>query len=216
MNRREFLQFVAAGAAMGGSKVACGSSAGREDGKLSLPRSGSRQLKRIGVQLYTLRDLTKDDLGGVLKKLADIGYNEVEFAGYFDHSPKEVRKMLDDNGLTAPAAHASVQQLREDMDGLIAAAKTVGHRYLVCPWIGEKDRTSDGYKALAEVFNKAGDACKRAGIRFAYHNHDFEFDKVDGTIAYDLLLAETDPNLVWMELDFYWIVKAGHDALAYF
>ncbi len=225
MNRREFLQFVAAGAAIGGS-VACSQGGKLEDEQAAgkskmastnvLAKNNSRQLKRVGVQLYTLRDLTKDDLPGTLQKLAEIGYKEVEFAGYFEHSPKDILKMLNDNGLTAPAAHASIQQLREDMDGLIAAAKTIGHKYLVCPWIGQEDRTAEGYKALSEVFNKAGEACKRVGLRFAYHNHDFEFDKVGGTIAYDLLLAETDPELVWMELDLYWIEKAGFDALEYF
>jgi sugar phosphate isomerase/epimerase len=179
--------------------------------------AGDRKIEKIGLQLYTVRSEMKKDFAGTLGKVANIGYREVEFAGYFDHSPQEIRKLLDSLGLAAPSAHVAYDTLGDTWPGVIEAAKGVGHSYIVCPWIPEQIRNrSEGWKQAAETFNRAGEASKKAGIQFAYHNHNFEFAPVNGKLPYDMLLAETDPDLVKMEMDLCWITVGGQDPLAYF
>ncbi|HEY6401672.1 MAG TPA: sugar phosphate isomerase/epimerase [Blastocatellia bacterium] len=174
------------------------------------------RLGSIGVQLYTVRAEMEKDFEGSLEKIASIGYKEVEFAGYYNKSPKDVLAVLNRLGLTAPAAHASLADVQTKIDQTIETAKAIGHKFLICPYLQDSDRkTLDDYKRHAETFNRAGEACRKAGIQFGYHNHDFEFEVKDGKLPYDLLLAETDKDLVKMELDLYWISKAGHDPLAY-
>jgi len=175
-----------------------------------------RKLGRIGVQLYTVRDEMKKNFAGTLARVAQIGYKEVEFAGYFDHSAKSVRATLRQNGLTSPAAHIGFPVLGKEWDKIIEDALVVGHRYLICPWIDEKLRTPEGFKQVAELFNKAGERAKAAGLQFGYHNHDFEFKRIQGQLIYDYLLEHTDPKLVAMELDIFWIRTGGQDPLTYF
>ncbi len=170
----------------------------------------------IGLQLYTVRDEMKKNVATTLSRVARTGYREVEFAGYFDQSAKVIRSLLTDTGLAAPAAHIGFPVLGREWDKTIEDALVIGHRYLVCPWIDDKYRTVSGYKEVAELFNKAGEQTRKAGIQFAYHNHNFEFPPVDGVIPYDLLIAQTDADKVKMEMDVYWITKAGADPLAYF
>jgi len=203
MERREFLS--TAGAITLGSMLppAC------------RPAHGAK-LEKIGIQLYTVRDQMKADFEGTLARVAQIGYKEVEFAGYFDRSPADVRAILERNGLSAPATHL----MSDNPDGwkkAVDLAKAVGHDYLVAPWIPEEKRTNlDGWKRVAEEFNRVGQVAKDAGIQFAYHNHDFEFPKMEGQVPYDLLLQSTDPKLVQLEIDLYWITRGGQDPLAYF
>jgi sugar phosphate isomerase/epimerase len=140
----------------------------------------------------------------------------VEFAGYFEHSPAEMRAMLDAAGLAAPAAHIAKDLFDADLDRLIAAAAEVGHQYVIVPWLKETERSLDDYRRHAEDFNRYGEACKAAGIGFAYHNHEWEFDETDGEIPYDFLLRETDPELVRMEMDLAWAVAGRADPVAYF
>lgn len=206
MNRRKFLKV--SGAAAIGSAAALSSGLHAKQKKSKLPA--------IGLQLYSLRGLMKEDFSGTLEKVAKIGYTELEFAGYFDNDPKDVKALLGKLGMSAPATHVSIDRLRNNLPKEIEDAKTVGHQYIVCPWLAQELRTEDGYKALAESLNKAGEACKKAGIQLAYHNHEFEFEKVGEMIPYDYLLAQTDADLVKMELDFYWINVAKSDPLAYF
>ena len=176
-----------------------------------------KRLNRIGLQLYTLRNEMKADFTGTLQKVAATGYKEVEFAGYFDRKPQEVRDTLDRLGLTAPSSHFALASVRDDLNSLIETARIIGHKFVVCPFLAPNERqTLADYRKLSTVFNLVGEACRRAGIEFAYHNHDFEFVALDGKVPYDLLLAETDPKLVRMELDLYWMTKAGHDPVAYF
>ena len=170
-----------------------------------------------GLQLYTIRQLMQDDVPSALALVADVGYRHVEFAGYFDHPAGELRLMLDDMGLTAPAAHVPLEAMSDNPDAAIESALTLGHRYLVVPWLAPESRvTLDGYYRLAEQLNAFGEACDRAGLRFAYHNHDFEFELTDGGVPYDVLLDETDPALVEFELDLYWIRAAARSELEYF
>jgi len=178
------------------------------------------EIKRVGVQLYTVRDDVKKDFAGAVAKVAAVGYKEVEFAGYFDHSPAEVRSIVDKNGLSAPSCHVGYDIVENHWPETIEAAHTVGHSYIVCPWVDEKIRKSpDGWKKVAETFNKAGAATAKAGIQFGYHNHTFEFTpdpNLGGKLPYDFLLDNTDPKLVAMEMDLCWISVTGHDPVAYF
>jgi sugar phosphate isomerase/epimerase len=162
------------------------------------------------------RELEKD-FAGTLDKVAALGFREVEFAGYFKHTPGEVKTILARNGLSAPSAHISTADLRGNLEGAIDAAHTIGHQYLVCGYLPAEERRSlDDYKRFVDLLNSAGERANKAGIQFGYHNHDFEFAAADGRVPYEILLAGTDPRLVKMELDLYWITKAGQDPLKYF
>jgi len=178
--------------------------------------AAANKLGSVGVQLYTVRAEMAKDFEGSLEKVAAIGYKEVEFAGYYNKSPKDVRAVLDRYGLAAPSAHMPLADIQTKLDQTIETVKAVGHQFLICPYLEDKDRrTLDDYKRHAETFNRAGEACRKAGVHFGYHNHDFEFGAKDGKLPYDLLLEETDKDLVKMELDLYWISKAGQDPIAY-
>ncbi len=185
---------------------------------LACRRAGrSDPLDHPGVQLYTVRDAMAESAEETLDRVAAIGYREVEFAGYFERSPEQIRGALRASGLAAPASHVPSEALGEGWDAVIEAAITMGHRYLVVAWIPPVQRsTIDDYKQFAELFNQAGEQSRSAGLTFAYHNHDFEFAAIDGELPYDVLVAETDPALVKLELDLFWIAKGGGDALVYF
>ncbi len=175
------------------------------------------RLDRIGIQLYTVRrDLTKD-VEGTLSRLASIGFQEVEFAGYPEGTAQSLRAMLDRLGLRAPSGHVPLQALRREWDRTLDQAAVVGQDYVVVAWIPEEERrTVDDWKRLAGAFNRAGEAALQRKISLGYHNHDVEFAPVGGTVGYDILLAETDPKLVRFEMDLYWITKGGRDPLEYF
>jgi sugar phosphate isomerase/epimerase len=183
-------------------------------------------IDRVGLQLYTVRDLMKQDFDGTVAGVAKIGYKEVEFAGYYGKSPQEVRALLDSNGLTSPSAHHPMETaaggktpaLETNLQEIIDGAHIIGQKFLVCPYLDAKSRTADGYKRLAESCNRVGEATQKAGIQFAYHNHSFEFQKVDGldTLPFDYLLSQTDPKNVKVEMDLCWITVGGQDPIAYF
>jgi sugar phosphate isomerase/epimerase len=176
-------------------------------------------IDRVGLQLYTVRDLMKNDFDGTIAGVAQIGYKEVEFAGYFGKSAKETRAVLDKNGLTSPSEHTPYADIEKKWPATLEAAHIVGQKYIVCPWIEKSQRTAEGWKNAAELFNRAGEASQKAGIQFCYHNHGFEFEKTEGLggkLPYDYLLTETDPKLVKMEMDLCWITVAGQDPVAYF
>ncbi len=205
MNRRTFLK-TSTGAVLSGLLTQTVSAQAPE-----------RSLRKIGVQLYTVRSLMEKDFNGTLAKVAAAGYQEVEFAGYYEHKPKDVKKLLNRLGLTAPSTHQGLAVFEQKLDWLIETAKIIGHQYVVCPWLSTEQRsTIDHYKKLAASFNQFGEACQKAGLQFAYHNHDFEFAPLAGQIPFDVLLAATDPKLVQIEIDLYWMIKAGYDPLAYF
>ena len=180
----------------------------------------THRIDRVGLQLYTVRDLMKKDFEGTLAKVAQIGYKEVEFASYFGKSPKEVRAMLDRDGLTSPSQHIDYGMVENKLSEALETGHTLGQKFVVCPWVDESQRKSpEGWKRAAELFNKAGETSQKAGIQFAYHNHAFEFESSDalgGKMPYDFLLAETDPKLVKMEMDLCWITVGGQDPLKYF
>jgi sugar phosphate isomerase/epimerase len=215
--RRVFLVKLAAGAVSVTAGLAGAQSLAAAAGRTAMSRA-ARPLAAIGIQLYTVRDAMAADFEGTLERLAGMGYDEVEFAGYFGRSPARVRTLLDGLGLAAPAAHVPLAALRDDLEATLDTAAAAGHTWVVCPWIAPAERTSDGYRHLADVLNRAGEAGRRAGLRVAYHNHEFEFEPLDGvdTLPFELLLRRTDPTLVDFELDLYWVSQAGHRPLDWF
>jgi sugar phosphate isomerase/epimerase len=184
--------------------------------RLGLSETGRDKLKTIGVQLYSVRDQMEKSVDTTLARVAGIGYREVEFAGYFNRTPAEIAARLKSTGLRAPSAHISLNEIRNKWPQTLDDASLIGHEYLVCAWIDVKERTTDGFKRVADEFNRAAEQARAHKIRFAYHNHDFEFKPLDGARPYDVLLGACDPKLVQMELDLYWINKAGFDPLVYF
>lgn len=171
----------------------------------------------IGLQLYTVRGEMGSDFNRTLTRVAAIGYREVEFAGYFGRAAGEVRATLDGVGLAAPAGHFPLADLEHRWDQTISFAVSVGHRYIVLPWLpGERRADVAAYRQIARLCNEFGSRCRGTGLEFAYHNHDFEFSPLEGVVPYDVLTAETDPKLVKLELDLYWIRKGGLDPLTYF
>jgi sugar phosphate isomerase/epimerase len=182
---------------------------------LALPKK-----KIIGIQLYTLRDLIAADFKGTLKKIRKAGYNSVEAAGYGDrkfygYSPKEYKEIVTDLGLQPTSSHSSVNP--ENISSAIEDHLSAGMDYIVVPWIPkEKYNTPDAYKKLADEFNIIGKACKEAGLGFGYHNHAFEFEKMGNEIPYNILIENTDPKYVFMQVDLFWMVYGGHQPEEYF
>ncbi len=227
MNRRTFIGASLAATLSAAAKPAWASTPFNSGLAMANPETPAHQIERIGLQLYTVRDAMKTDFEGTIAKVAATGYKEVEFAGLFDpkggyygRSPKDVRAILDKNGLVAPSCHAGYDVVEKKWPESLEAAKIVGHSYIICPWIDEKQRDEPGgWKRAADLFNKAGEASAKAGIQFGYHNHSFEFqpdEALGGKLPYDFLLAETNPKLVAMEMDLCWISVAGKDPLSYF
>lgn len=177
----------------------------------------SLKAKPIGIQLYTVRELFAADPIATLEKVAAIGYREVEYGGggydKMDHAA--LRKTMDRLGLTAPSVHIGYDALVSDFDGSVKMAKTLGADTVVLPWMAEAQRNAEGWKAAVANFSRWAEQLKKAGLGFAYHNHDFEFTvKPGGTSLFDTLVAETDPALVKIELDLFWTVAAGEDPKA--
>src|SRR5262245_37047632 len=175
------------------------------------------RLNLIGVQLYTVRTLLERDFEGTLAQLAAIGFREVEFAGYHGRNPRAVRGALDQSGLVAPSAHVPIDSVRDELPRVLDAAMAIGQRYVVVAWLPEQQRRAlDGYRAAADLFNRVGQQALKSGVRFAYHNHAFEFIPLENRIPYDVLLERCEPRYVAFEMDLYWITKGGQDPLAYF
>ena len=201
-------------------------------GILTSPRLFAFDKKHIGLQLYTVRDHMQADPIATLAKVAQIGYNSVEGATYtgteqfYGMAASAFAKLLKQNGLIMPSSHyrlgeelinGSTQRgtLLNDWARAVDDATTVGLKYMVCSYLSDTERgTLDHYKKMADDFNTAGEICKKAGIQFCYHNHDFEFIQEDGKYPYEILLANTDKNLVKMEMDIYWVTKAKQNPIA--
>ncbi|HMQ06391.1 MAG TPA: sugar phosphate isomerase/epimerase [Saprospiraceae bacterium] len=185
---------------------------------------------KIGLQLYTVRDEMAKNPKSTLKTLAEIGYTDLECAGYqegkfYGFAREEFKILLEDLGLTMKSghiltgAHAPKQKrtLTNDWEGACEDAAYMGQQHLVCPYLFDFERKSiDDYKRLADLFNQCGEVAKEYGISFSYHNHDFEFFQLDDEIPYDTLLKRTDHEVCNFELDLYWIIKAGKKPIEYF
>lgn len=186
------------------------------------------QKKVVGLQLYSLRSELPKDVKGTIEKVAKAGFKEVETYGYsikdkfWGLTPAEFKKLLSANGLKAVSGHYGLGSYLADgntdeLKAAIAAAKVLGSEYVTIPWLDPSIRkNADDYKKLAAKINVAGKMCKDAGLRLAYHNHDFEFAKQGETTGYQILLNETDKKLVDFELDLYWVVRSGNDPIKLF
>jgi sugar phosphate isomerase/epimerase len=188
---------------------------------MAMRRGVAASLPPLGMQLYTVRAELEKDFDGTLAKVAAIGFKKVEFAGYFNHTPQQVRDTLKRHRLTSPSAHIDYASLSGDKwAAALESAHTIGHSYLINAWVDESIRNQPGaWKRIAETYNRAAATSKKAGIQFAYHNHNFEFAPAKdsgGKLPYDILLESCDPALVKMELDLCWISAAGKDPLDYF
>ena len=181
--------------------------------------------KEIGLQLYTLRDELPKDVKSTLEKVAKAGYKTVETYGFsikdqfWGLSPIELKKILDANNLKAPSGHYNLGSFLydgnlEEVKAAIEAAQILKNEYLTVPWVDEPFR-NDFHKIAARL-NEAGKMCAAAGLKLAYHNHDFEFQKHNGITGYEILLKETDQDLVSFELDLYWVVRSGNDPIKLF
>ncbi|MFB9863491.1 sugar phosphate isomerase/epimerase family protein [Rufibacter immobilis] len=229
--RRQFLQqlgLLSAGLALSPSLLACESSSSSQSAASAgaavasgAAASGRGVLKEIGLQLYTLRDYLPKDPKGVIAKVAQAGYQDVETygysptGGYWGLSPKEFKELLKANKLVSTSGHYEFGQYMKDgnldiVKRYVEAGTTVGHQYITVPYLdGAMRRSADDYKRIAEKTNKAAELCKASNLKLAYHNHAFEFEAYGNTTGYDILLQETDPALVSFEADLYWVVRAG-------
>lgn len=178
--------------------------------------SNSGKISNFGIQLYTLREDMPKDPKGVLQQIASFGYKQIEsYEGakgmFWGMSNTDFKKYMDDLGMKIVASHCNTSQ---DFEKKAAEAAAIGMKYLIYPWEGTT-KTLDDYKKMADEFNKNGEVCRKNGIRFAFHNHDYSFKKMEGQFAQDILMNNTDPTLVDFEMDIYWVVTAGEDPEAW-
>jgi len=166
----------------------------------------------LGVQLYTVRRQAEADLPSVLKQIRAIGYEQVEtYWNVYTHPANELRQMILDAGLTAPSGHFDYQGLPAKLD----YAQELGVSFVICPLLPEKLRnTLDDFRRAADQFNNWGERTRSLGMRFGFHNHNYEFRQLGGTTGFDVLLDRTDPELVCFEMDCYWVAQAGQDPVA--
>jgi len=179
----------------------------------------------VGLQLYSIRDAMEQDVLGSLKKVSDMGYKYMELADYsngqfYGYKPLEFKKILGDLGMEALSSHTQVEAEGITLDNAKVMADdhaALGVKYCVQPWINDEDRYIEKYKTMIADWNEVGRIMKSVGIQFAYHNHNFEFLPTDGIIPYyDIFMKEMDADLITMEIDLYWVVKAGQDPVEIF
>ena len=223
-NRRAFLKnsgLLASGIALAG--IGCASSADKKAGiaagnilagdSSAVPIAG-HTLDRFGLQLYTLRDDLPKDPKGILKQAAGFGYKQFEgYEGdkgmFWGMKNTEFKKYMDDLGVTMISSHCDT---KKNFERKAADAAEIGMKYLLTGWVG-KQKSVDDYKKIADDFNKYGGICKKNGIKFAYHNHDYSFKAVDGQFPQDIFMMNTNPDTIDYEMDIYWVVTAGADPI---
>ncbi|MBQ7687822.1 MAG: sugar phosphate isomerase/epimerase [Clostridia bacterium] len=170
----------------------------------------------IGLQLYSVRNEMEKDFAGTLKKVADMGYKGVEFAGLFGRAPAEIRALLAENGLTAVSAHVPLADMLADMDKVLADYKEIGCGYLAIPYVDEKYRPgTPDYPETLKKIEALGKKCAENGVTLMYHNHDFEFVKVDGKYGLDLMYETVPAEYLQTELDTCWVNVGGEDPAKY-
>lgn len=219
--RREFLRLtgnLAAGLAI--APMACKLSSNKEKETSAADSTTSTTgtteagtaLTTFGLQLYTLRDDMPKDPKGVLKQVSSFGYKQIEsYEGkdgmFWGMSNTDFKKYMDELGMTIVSSHCDINK---DFEKKAAEAAAIGMKYLICPYKGPQKKLDD-FKKFADEFNQKGEICKKNGIRFAYHNHDYTFKELEGQVPQDVLMNSTDPSLVDYELDMYWVVAGGQD-----
>jgi sugar phosphate isomerase/epimerase len=207
INRREFL--VSAGAIA--AAVAC-----RKPSVGASTVEVKRRLGPIGIQLYTVRAQMRADMPGTLAQIAGIGFKKVEFAGYFQRSAKDVRAMLDANGLTSPSTHIGFDAMKVDWDKALDDALTIGQKHLIVPSPPNGTQaTVASWQKVADDFNVAGERAAARGLMLGYHNHYTEFTVIDGTSPFEILVTRTDPRYFTLQLDVCWAVRGGADPSAW-
>ncbi|WP_052134966.1 sugar phosphate isomerase/epimerase family protein [Sphingomonas sp. 37zxx] len=168
-----------------------------------------------GIQLWTVRNLMQNSAPDTLRALAGIGYDEIEISGFYGTNALHFQSLMRDFGLTAPSMHVKAEAMIAEPQRAIEDALILGSRFIVLGALPKTDRnTLDSYRLWSDRCNVFGAACRASGLRFAYHNHAYEFDPIDGVVPYDLILERTDSGAVGFELDFYWAHKAGRDIKA--
>ena len=214
-NRRKFLQVSAAGSI---GMMLLGSAGCK-------PAVVDRKTFGVGLQMYTIRDAMSADLKGSLKKLSDLGYKNLELAGYSDgkfygYKVAEFQKIVQDLGMVVISSHAAVEAKGITVETAKLMADThaaLGVKYCIQPWVNEEDRNIEKYKKMIGDWNQVGKIMKGVGIQFGYHNHNFEFNKVNGVVPYyDIFMPEMDKDLITMELDLFWATKAGQNPVEMF
>ena len=172
---------------------------------------------KIGLQVYSIRDVAEKDFVDAMKAVKEIGYDGVELAGMYGIPAADVKKILDDIGLECISAHVSYAELMNDLEGTVAAYNTVGAKFIALPYMGESDRpTAPGFDKVLENIKKISDECKKYGITLLYHNHDFEFEKMpDGTYALDYLYKTAGLDVIKPEFDTCWVRVAGENPVDY-
>lgn len=202
MKRKEFLK-ISGGFALAGLAS--------KSGLASCNLYGDK-LKDFGIQLWSVRDDLGKDPKGVLKQLSSYGYRQIEsFEGskgmFWGMTNTEFKSYMDELGMKIVASHCDITK---DFEKKAAEAAAIGMKYLICPWKGPQ-KDIDAFKKFADEFNQKGEICKKNGIKFAYHNHDYSFVDMNGEMGQDVMMKNTEANLVDFELDMYWVVVGGHD-----
>ncbi len=213
-NRRDFLKIggnLAAAIALG--PMACKLMPKKDEKTDDTPKG----FETFGLQLYTLRQDMPKDPKGVLQQVSSYGYKQIEsYEGgqgmFWGMSNTDFKKYMDDLGMAIVASHCD---MNTNFEKKAEEAAAIGMKYLICPWLGPQ-KSLDDFKRYAETFNQKGEICKKNGIRFAYHNHDYTFKELEGQLPQDVLMNSTDASLVDFEMDIYWVVTGGHDAEAWF
>ncbi|HEY8893442.1 MAG TPA: sugar phosphate isomerase/epimerase [Niastella sp.] len=209
-NRRSFLKAT--------GTLASGLLIGRSAFSMDDFSTSGSSIKKFGLQLYSLRtDLPKDPKG-VLKQVAAFGYKQVEsYEGkdgmFWGMTNKEFKKYMDELGMTIVSSHCNINS---DFETKAAQAGEIGMKYLICPSLGGANKSIDDFKRAVDKFNACGDICKKNGLRFAYHNHGYSFEQMDGQLPQDILMQGTNKDTVDFEMDIYWVVTAGADPIAWF
>ena len=236
MNRRNFIQLSALSAGVGRLLPGC------ESEPQQAAAMNETTIDRIGVGLFTIPLLLEQDFAGTIKKLAEIGYKEVEMygpydftaqetkdswaaltgqlgfsgSGYFGHTSKEARAILDDNGMTSPSMHTDLITLKTNINAVVEAAQILGQQYAGIPAIPEPERPDiDGYKRVADLFNEIGMKMSEGGVKLLYHNHGYGLSEMEGEIPFKVILDRTEPEYVAMEMDMYWMTAGKADPVAY-
>lgn len=231
MKRRNFIRNTAALSALGSIMPSW-----------ALTNTKAKGLTQIGVQLFSIPKVLEQDFATGIQMLSKMGYTEVEMygpfpfsvdaikerwktitpnlgfsgSGYFGHSPQEVKSILQDNGMKATSIHADLETLQSRMGEVGEAADILGFEYVGIPSIPDKKRqTLDDYKQIAEDFNTIGELAKRVGLKFSYHNHGYGLQPMEGKVPLQLIIEETDPNLVFLEMDIYWMTAGGANPILY-
>lgn len=207
-DRRKFIKVT------GG--ITTGLALGSLTGLLSSCEDAASATKDFGIQLYTLRDDIPKDPKGILKQLSSFGYKQIEgYEGpqgmFWGMTNTDFKKYSEDLGMSFIASHCEIEK---DFEKKAADAAAIGMKYLICPWKGPQ-KSIDDFKKFADEFNQKGEICKKNGIRFAYHNHDYSFQTIDGQIPQEVMMNNTDASLVDYEMDIYWVVTGNQDPIAW-